>query len=55
MLERYAALDLKPYGGFINPEIVPVVKNGEIVDYEVVYTDDYLGQQLYYGDKYRTL
>ena len=55
VLERYAALDLKPYGGFINPEIVPVVKNGEIVDYEVVYTDDYLGQQLYYGDKYRTL
>ena len=55
VLERYAALDLKPYGGFINPEIIPVVKNGEIVDYEVVYTDDYLGQQLYYGDKYRTL
>lgn len=55
VLERYAALELKPYGGFINPEIVPVVKNGEIVDYEVVYTDDYLGQQLYYGDKYRTL
>ncbi len=55
VLERYAALDLKPYGGFINPEIVPVVKNGEIVDYEVVYTDDYPGQQLYYGDKYRTL
>ena len=55
VLERYAALELKPYGGFINPEIVPVVKNGEVVDYEVVYTDDYLGQQLYYGDKYRTL
>ena len=55
VLERYAALELKPYGGFVNPEIVPVVKNGEVVDYEVVYTDDYLGQQLYYGDKYRTL
>ena len=55
VLDRYAALELKPYGGFINPEIVPVVKNGEVVDYEVVYTDDYLGQQLYYGDKYRTL
>ena len=55
VLERYAALDLKPYGGFINPEIVPVVRDGAVVDYEIVYTDDYLGQQLYYGDKYRTL
>jgi Peptidase family M49. len=53
--ERYEALNLKPYGGFINPDIVPVVKKGEVVDYEVVYTDDYLGQQLAYGRKYRTL
>ena len=29
--ERYAALNLKPYGGFVNPEIVPVVKDGKIV------------------------
>lgn len=55
VLERYNALNLKPYGGFINPEIVPVVKGGEVVDYEVVYGNDYLGQQLEYGRKYRTL
>lgn len=55
VLERYNALNLKPYGGFINPEIVPVVKDGEVVDYEVVYGNDYLGQQLEYGRKYRTL
>ncbi len=53
--ERYAALNLKPYGGFINPEIVPVVEDGKVVDYQLVYTDDYLGQQLYYGDRYKTL
>ena len=53
--ERYDALGLKPYGGFINPEIRPVEKNGEIVDYEIVYTDDYLGQMLEYGHKYGTL
>ena len=53
--ERYEALNLKPYGGFVNPEIVPVIKNGEVVDYEPVYTDDYLGQMLLYGKKYRTL
>lgn len=52
---RYEALNLKPYGGFINPEIVPVLKRGKIVDYKVVYTDDYLGQMLEYGKKYGTL
>ena len=55
VLERYAALNLKPYSGFINPEIVPVEENGQVVDYKVVYSDDYLGQQLYYGDRYKTL
>ncbi len=53
--DRYEALDLKPYGGFINPEIRPVVKDGAVIDYEVVYTDDYLGQMLEYGKKYGAL
>ena len=53
--ERYAALSLKPYGGFLNPEIVPVVKNGEVVDYEIVYNESYLDQMLQYGQKYSTL
>lgn len=53
--ERYASLGLKPYGGFVNPEIVPVIENGETVDYRVEYTDDFLGQMLEYGKKYRTL
>ena len=55
VLERYAALGLKPYGGFVNPEIVPVEKDGKVVDYKVVYTDDYLGQMLEYCHKYSTL
>ena len=55
VLERYKALNLKPYGGFINPDIVPVVKDGSVVDYEAVYTDDYLGQMLKYGKEYGTL
>ena len=53
--ERYAALGLKPYGGFINPDIVPVVKRGKTVDYKLVYNDDYLGQMLAYGRDYATL
>ncbi len=55
VLERYAALNLKPYGGFVNPDIVPVEKDGKVVDYKIVYVDDYLRQQLDYGKKYRTL
>ena len=55
VLERYSALGLKPYGGFLNPEIVPVKKLGKVVDYEIVYAEDYLGQMLEYGKKYSTL
>ena len=53
--ERYAALGLKPYGGFVNPEIVPVEEDGKIVDYRVEYVTDYLGQMLKYGREYSTL
>ncbi len=52
---RYDALGLKPYGGFVNPDITPVEKDGKIVDYAISYPDDFLGQQLEYGKKYRTL
>ncbi len=55
VLERYSSLGLKPYGGFINPEIVPVTKDGKVVDYEIVYNDNYLEQMLQYGKKYSTL
>ena len=55
VLERYKALNLKPYGGFVNPEITPVVKDGKVVDYKVAYTTDYLGQMMEYGRKYSTL
>ncbi|MBR3074295.1 MAG: dihydrofolate reductase [Bacteroidales bacterium] len=55
VLDRYAALNLKPYGGFINPDIVPVRKGGVITDYKLVYPDDFLGQMLDYGSKYATL
>ena len=55
VLERYSALGLKPYGGFLNPEIVPVRKGGKVVDYEIVYSDSYIGQMLQYGKEYSTL
>jgi dipeptidyl-peptidase-3 len=55
VLERYAALGLKPYGGFLNPEIVPVKKGLKVVDYEIVYQGSYLDQMLKYGKEYSNL
>lgn len=55
VIERYATLELKPYKGFVNPDIVPVVKNGKVVDYKLVYCDDFLQQQMNYGRNYKTL
>ena len=53
--ERYAALNLRPYGGFLNPEIDPVVKDGEVVDYEIRYAENFIDQMMEYGQKYTTL
>ncbi len=53
--ERYAALNLKPYGGFINPEIIPVEKDGKVVDYRIEYPADFLAQMREYGKKYSFL
>ena len=52
VLERYAKLNLKPYGGFVNPDIVPVIKAGKVVDYTLEYTDSFLDQQLKYRRDY---
>ena len=56
VLERYKALNLKPYGGFVNPDIEPVfAADGSISDIKVSYPDDYLAQQLAYDARYSTL
>jgi dipeptidyl-peptidase III len=47
--ERYAKLNLAPYGGFINPAYKPLVKDGEIVDVEISYPDDYVAQMMDYS------
>jgi dipeptidyl-peptidase III len=53
VLERYASLHLKPYGGFLNPNIVPVYdKKGRIKDLELEYAGDFLEQHISYGRAY---
>ncbi|MBP5558806.1 MAG: dihydrofolate reductase [Bacteroidales bacterium] len=53
--ERYDALNLKPYGGFLNPDIVPVEKGGVITDYVLKYPENLLDQMLSYGKDYGIL
>ena len=53
--ERYAKLNLAPYGGFMNPDFVPVMKDGKIIDIKVEYPDDYTKQMMEYGRKYSFL
>jgi len=56
ILERYAKLNLAPYTGFVNPMLVPVCNSdGTIKDIVVEYTDDYLGQMMYYGKNFSFL
>ena len=55
VLERYNALGIEPYGGFVNPDYRLVEKDGKIVDVEIVYTNDYAGQMLDYSTNYSFL
>ena len=55
VLERSAKLNIAPYSGFINPVLVPVEENGEIIDVVVKYPDDFTEQMLYYAKNYAFL
>ena len=55
VLERYAKLKLAPYGGFMNPVLEPVEKDGKIVDVKVSYPEDYVEQMMWYSKSYSFL
>lgn len=55
VLERYAKLNRAVFGGFANPDLVPVLKNGEITDVKIEYPDNYTEQMIQYGKKYSYL
>lgn len=56
VLERYEALNLAPYKGFVNP-VYEAVKNasGEIVDVKVTFAEGYAEQMLRYSTSYSFL
>ena len=54
-LERFKKLNIAPYGGFMNPLLKPVEKNGKITDILIEYPDNYAEQMLYYSREYSFL
>ena len=53
VLDRCDALNLAPYGGFINPIMVPVKDDaGEITDVEITYPDNFTQQMLGYSKEF---
>ncbi len=55
VLERYKALNLAPYSGFINPELELVKDGDKIVDVKINYVDDYEKQMMNYSENYSVL
>ncbi len=56
VLERYKHLNLAPYKGFINPQMLPVLgPDGQIADIQLNYAESYAHQMLRYSSEYATL
>ena len=56
VLDRYRALGLAAYGGFVNPELSPVyAEDGRIRDVEISYPGDFAAQMMDYADRYSFL
>ncbi len=56
VLKRYAALNIAPYSGFVNPRYVPVLDEaGAMTDVRIEYPTDYVDQMLTYSSEYSFL
>ncbi len=55
VLQRYAALEVSPYSGFINPRIVADDENGVVSNVRVEYPNDFMAQMLEYAEDYSFL
>ncbi len=51
VLARYEKIKSKPYSGFIQPKLVPVMENGKITDVKVEYPANFVEQMLEFGKK----
>ena len=55
VLERFKKLNVKPYRGFIQPRLVPVMDGDKITDVKVEYPQSFFEQMVEYGKKYAYL
>jgi dipeptidyl-peptidase-3 len=55
ILERYKKLNVKPYRGFIQPQLVPVMDGDKITDVKVEYPQSFFQQMIEFGKKYSYL
>lgn len=55
VLERIAPLDIAAYAGFMQPRLVPVEQDGEIIDVKIEYPDDFPAQMLEFERDYSFL
>lgn len=55
VLERYKKLSMAPYQGFIQPKLIPVIKDGKITDVKVEYPKSFTDQMMEYGKNYSYL
>ena len=51
VLDRYAALDVAPYSGFINPRVLADDGNGVVSNVRIEYPDDFEAQMLEYAEQ----
>lgn len=55
VLARFMKLDIAPYSGFVNPTLVAVMSNGEIIDVKIEHAESFESQMLNYAENYSFL
>ena len=55
VLKRSKVLDIAAYRGFIQPKLVPVYQNGQLMDVTIDYNESFVDQMLRYSKDYHFL
>ncbi|MEO7982524.1 MAG: dihydrofolate reductase [Bacteroidota bacterium] len=55
VLQRYKKLNVKPYRGFIQPRLTPVMDGDKMTDVKLEYPQSFFQQMIEYGKKYSFL
>ena len=53
--KRFESIQSKPYSGFIQPRLVPIMVQGKVKDVKVEYPDNFVEQMMEFGREYATL